>query len=86
MYRIPAEFAGIAPSTLQTWLTNVQQAIQDLTTGGKAETAAYTQGDGSKSVTYTRADLGALRERANSLAQVLYGRRYRRRAVRPLYL
>lgn len=87
MYRVPAEFLGVPTQTLQTWLANAQQALQDLTTGGKVEVAAYTQGDGSKSVTYTRADLAALQQRISAIAQVLSGgRAYRRRPIRPLYL
>lgn len=53
-------FAGMSTPALQAALTSAQQAYIDLTTGGKLEVAAYTQGDGSKSVTYTRAQLGAL--------------------------
>jgi hypothetical protein len=84
---ISAQFYGVPTQTLQTWLTNAQQALQDLTTGGKLEVAAYTQGDGSKSVTYTRANLGELQERINALAQALSGGQVgRRRPVRPLYL
>lgn len=86
MHRVPAQFAGVSQATLQQWLTATQQAIQDLTVGGKVEVASYTQGDGAKSVTYTRAQLPMLQERANALAQALSGgRAYRRRPMRPLY-
>ena len=47
---------GVAPATLQQWLADAQQALHDLSTGAKGESFSYTQGDGSKSVTYTRAD------------------------------
>lgn len=53
-------FAGMSTPQLQTALANAQQAYLDLTTGNKLQTAAYTQGDGSKAVTYTKAELGAL--------------------------
>ena len=52
--------AGVDAGTLQTWLTNAQQAYQDLMTGAKGETYSYPQGDGSKSVTYTRANIDRL--------------------------
>jgi len=51
---------GIDISTLQLRLKNMQEAYLDLTTGGKLEVASYGQGDGSKSVTYTRANIAAL--------------------------
>jgi phage host-nuclease inhibitor protein Gam len=51
---------GIDVATLQTRLAALQQAYFDLTSGGKTQTAAYTQGDGSKSVTYTAANIGDL--------------------------
>ena len=87
MSRVPAQFVGLSPTQLRAWLTSVQQAIQDLTIGGKPEATAYTQGDGSKSATFTKADLGALNERANALAAALSGGgAYRRRPIRPLYL
>lgn len=80
----PAELIGVPDATLRAWLAACQQAIQDLTTGGKVSTAAYTQGDGSKSVTYTQADLSALRMRAQMLAQAL-GLVAPRRPMRPYF-
>lgn len=52
--------AGRPTAQLQTDLANAQQAYIDLSSGAKAVTLSYTQGDGSKSVTYTPADLAAL--------------------------
>jgi hypothetical protein len=49
--------AGMSTQQLQTALASAQQAYLDLTTGGKVQAAAYTQGDGAKSVTYTPATL-----------------------------
>jgi hypothetical protein len=80
----PPELIGVPDDTIRAWLLACQQAIQDLTVGGKVQTAAYTQGDGSKSVTYTAADLAALRMRAQMLAQAL-GLVERRRPLRPYF-
>jgi hypothetical protein len=52
--------AGISRESLQVSLQNAQQAYIQLSTGGKVETATYTQGDGSKSITYTRANIAQL--------------------------
>lgn len=68
---IPPEFIGVDPATLQTWLTQAQQALQDLTAGGKPETVSYAQGDGSKAVTYTRAQVPLLEQRIRNLARAL---------------
>ena len=81
---VSPEFAGVDPSVLQTWLTQAQQALQDLTIGGKAESVSYAQDAGSKSVTYTRADIGSLQQRIRDLAFAL-GLAPRRRASRPIY-
>jgi hypothetical protein len=45
---------------LQANLTQAQQAYIDLLSGAKGESYSYTQGDGTKSVTYTRANIEAL--------------------------
>lgn len=52
--------AGIPRESLQVSLQNAQQAYLQLSSGGKVETATYTQGDGSKSITYTRANIAQL--------------------------
>ncbi|MDE1901509.1 MAG: phage head-tail adapter protein [Alphaproteobacteria bacterium] len=52
--------AGRDTATLQADLATAQQAYIDLTTGKKGENYSYTQGDGSKAVTYTRANLAQL--------------------------
>ena len=52
--------AGMPRESLQISLTNAQQAYIQLSTGGKVENATYTQGDGSKSITYTRANIAQL--------------------------
>ncbi len=80
----PPELIGVPDETLRAWLAGCQQAIQDLTVGGKVSTAAYTQGDGSKSVTYLRTDLPSLRARAQMIAQAL-GLAPRRAPLRPYF-
>lgn len=50
-------FAGMSTAQLQTALSNAQQAYIDLSSGQKVVTAAYAQGDGTKSVTFTAAEL-----------------------------
>jgi gpW len=56
-----SDLAGISTATLQQWLSDAQQAMHDLMTGAKGENYSYTQGDGSRSVTYTRASIPQLR-------------------------
>jgi hypothetical protein len=80
--RVPAEFVGIPTETLQAWLTAAQTALQQLTTGTNPNAASYTQGDGSKSVTYQPSDIGMLQQRIDALAYTL-GLTPRRRAMRP---
>ena len=64
-------FNGFSQAALQVALTNAQQAYLDLTTGVKGESFSYTQGDGSKSVTYTRANLSELVALIRQLQQQL---------------
>jgi hypothetical protein len=78
--RIAPEFIGVAPATLQQWLTDCQNALQALSVGGKAQVVSYAQGDGSKAVTYTPADRGLLERRIRDLASAL-GLAPRRRAA-----
>lgn len=51
---------GMNPATLQAALASAQQAYLDLSTGAKGESYSYSQGDGSKSVTFTRANIAQL--------------------------
>ncbi len=51
---------GLTTAQLQANLAAAQQAYIDLSTGAKGESYSYTQGDGAKSVTYTRANLAQL--------------------------
>ena len=62
---------GMSRESLQVSLQNAQLAYLQLSTGGKVETAAYTQGDGSKSITYTRANIAQLANIIQMLQQQL---------------
>ena len=57
----PIALLGVPVATVQIWLGLAQQALQDLMTGAKPSTVTYAQGDGSRSVTYTRANMADLR-------------------------
>lgn len=52
--------AGRSTTQLQADLNAAQQAYIDISSGAKGESYSYTQGDGSKSVTYTRTNLAQL--------------------------
>lgn len=52
--------AGMDTTVLQQRLTQMQQDYLDISSGRKVRSAAYTQGDGSKTVTYTEATIGQL--------------------------
>jgi hypothetical protein len=60
-------YAGWTTEAKQAALMSAQQALMDLSMGNKGEAFAYTQGDGAKSVTYTRADMGTLQNLIQSL-------------------
>lgn len=51
---------GVDVSALQARLAQLQQAYLDLSSGAKGESFSYTQGDGTKSVTYTKANIADL--------------------------
>jgi len=52
--------AGMDPTVLQARLVQMQNDYLDLSAGRKVESGSYAQGDGAKTVTYTRATLGQL--------------------------
>lgn len=52
--------AGMDQTALRASLAQAQQIYIQLTTGAQAESLSYTQGDGTRSVTYTRANLAQL--------------------------
>jgi hypothetical protein len=53
-------FAGMTAAQAQAALASINQAIINLSSGGLAASVAYTQGDGSKSVSFRATDLGKL--------------------------
>ncbi len=63
--------AGRSTAQLQTDLANAQQAYIDLSTGAKGENYSYTQGDGAKAVTYTKANIESLTALIRMLQQQL---------------
>lgn len=71
--------AGRSTAQLQADLAAAQQAYIDISTGSKGESYSYTQGDGSKSVTYTSTNLQQLaaliRQLQTQLGIVSRGRR-----------
>lgn len=64
-------FPGWTRDQLTAALNSALQAQIDLSLGNKGEAFAYTQGDGTKSVTYTRADMAQLQNLIQSLKQAL---------------
>ncbi|ARK81014.1 phage head-tail adapter protein [Burkholderia pseudomallei] len=52
--------AGMDQTALQASLAEAQRVYIQLSTGAQEESLSYTQGDGTRSVTYTRANLAQL--------------------------
>lgn len=52
--------AGMDQTALRQQLRSMQQDYLDLSAGRKLVSAAYTQGDGAKNVTYDRTTIGQL--------------------------
>lgn len=77
--------AGRSPAQLQADLAQLQQAYIDLSSGAKGESYSYTQGDGAKSVTYTRANLSQLVAAIREIQAQLGIITQSRRPIRPLY-
>lgn len=57
---IAGSFVGVPQATLQQWLSQAQTARHKLVTGQLAKVVTYGQGDGTKGVTYTSANLADL--------------------------
>lgn len=75
---------GIDVATLQARLTQMQTDYLDLMSGRKVEVAGYAQGDGTKSVTFTKANIGAMVQAIiglQSQIDTLTGQRVNRRAA-----
>lgn len=77
--------AGRSTQQLQADLTALQQAYIDLSSGGKGEMFSYTQGDGAKAVTFTRANLSQLVQAIRLLQAQLGVIRRPRHALRPWF-
>jgi hypothetical protein len=78
----PSILDGIDITVLQQRLAAMQAAYLDLTTGAKVATVGYAQADGSRSVSYTQANIGdltaailAVQRQIDSLSGVSLGRR-----------
>lgn len=52
--------AGMSDDQVRAALAMAQKSLVDLQTGNKPVSVAYTQGNGSRSVTYTKAELPQL--------------------------
>jgi len=53
-------FQGMSRDALQQALNAAQQAYIDLSTGAKGESYSYSQGDGARAVTYSKANIAEL--------------------------
>jgi hypothetical protein len=74
-------FAGMSTPVLQQALASAQTALIALQTGQKVVTAGYGQGDGTKSVTFTQANIGDLTLLIRQLQQQLGIIRHARRRM-----
>ncbi|SIT43679.1 conserved hypothetical protein [Paraburkholderia piptadeniae] len=68
---ISSPYYGMSDAQLQAALASAQQAYLDLRTGQQAVTVAYTQGDGSRSVTFQQTNIANLRMLIAELQQAL---------------
>lgn len=60
---------GMDLATLQGQLTAMQTALLALQTGSLTVSVSYSQGDGSRSVTYSQANIGSLTQAILSVQQ-----------------
>lgn len=60
MSQITTLLTGMSNEQLKQALSQAQQAYIDLSTGAKGVSFLYTQGDGTRSVTYQQTSLGDL--------------------------
>jgi len=77
-------FDGMDQAALQATLSSLQQAYIELVSGNKVATASYTQGDGARTTSFTRADLATLQASIRQI-QIKLGLQSRRRPFRPVY-
>lgn len=85
MTSTPGLFAGLPTEVLTANLQNAQLALIQLQSGQQVAAASYTQGDGTKSVSYRKADIGALTLLIRQLQQALGIIAMPRRALRPRF-
>jgi hypothetical protein len=64
----------IATVTLQDWYSAALTALNELLSGRRVASASYSQGTGSRSVSYSQADLTQLRQWISELLTELQGR------------
>lgn len=80
---------GVSIDMLRVRLASMQQAYLDLTSGAKVQVASYSQGDGSKTVTYTTANVADLTQAIISVQRQIDSasgiRINRRRPMRPMF-
>jgi hypothetical protein len=80
---------GVSVAQLQTQLSQMQRAYLDLSSGAKGESYSYTQGEGGRSVTYTRTNVADLVQAILGVQRqidMLTGVRVnRRRPIRPFF-
>jgi len=77
--------AGRPVAQLQVDLAAAQNAYVELSTGAKVVSASYAQGAGSRTVSYTPADMGALQNLIRSLQQQLGITPRARAPIRPVF-
>lgn len=77
--------AGMPTATLQANLAAAQAAYVALCTGSKGQSFSYTQGDGTKTVTYTPAQIPALANLIQMLQSQLGIVCRARRPMRPAF-
>jgi hypothetical protein len=68
---------GLPSATIAANLANAQAALDALLSGARIATVSYAEGAGSRSVTYTRAQIGVLKAYIEDL-QTRQGYRARR--------
>ena len=77
--------AGMTTPQLLAAYQQAQAAYLALTMGSKGESFSYTQGDGGKTVTFTRANIQNLSMLIKQLQVALGMISHTRRPIRPLY-
>jgi hypothetical protein len=77
--------AGMPTAQLQSNLAAAQQAYLELSTGSKVANATYAQGAGSRSVTYSPADMAAVQVLIRTLQMELGFIDRARAPIRPVF-